>query len=1146
MLAKFKSASRKALSIMLVFVMSVTAFVLCNPIEADAIGKDAYVDGRYYYYPEGTEFISSIQFGVDDSRDKAESAATANGHILLGNSNPNDSAMYNMNYKSNDSSGDYPYIFLGYKTTKDINQALGTALRASIDLTGGVTDYNFTVKLNTGGTASVPFKIANTTDLNKGMGKDTPYIYLYYHDPAEYSQTLPGLGLPIVSLRGWSNPPKTSAGYSIDDIKYVPYNNTEEIADFDEGISGAGWVYLFYDNVSVYTNVTEKVQSLISVLEETSKVKDQSFYTAESWAAYQTALAKANEVWGAYNNAYKAGNVPADKIDEAVANLGRAMDSLATTIRLDAVTNGGTTTITEYVVNCGLRDKVDFPAGDYSATKAGSNFLGWNTDRNASAGTKSTMSVPLNSTVYAIFAVTMHSVYFSNPITYQTISYQEVAHGAAATAPVMDKYQYITKDADTHYVFSGWDKDYSKITEGTTVHAVYTEAAHNYERVEYIAASCVKAGSEIYRCSDCGQEKTITLPQDANTHKNTQYFGAKPSTCKEYGYTEYTYCNDCKKVVSGREILPLADCTWSDWTEKAPTCEIAGSKSRKCAVCGKTESESIPALGHEWGDWTVVKEATCNAEGRRQRVCPVCSTTQVEMIPAVEHIYNAVVTPPTCTEKGYTTHTCERNCGNSYIDTYVDALGHEWEDVGEPEKEAGCISAGSQYQECAVCGSSRIATVPALGHDWQNEVIIKDATCDSDGFMNATCGRCNTTQENIVIDALGHDWDEGTVTKEATCTEDGNILLTCQRDCGKTMNITVRALGHDWEDGEVTTAPTCEHEGKMIVICKVCLAEDTVDVPKLSHKYTGVVTEPTCVDQGYTEYKCSDCGDEVIDDYVPALGHSFSITVVPPTCIKDGYTFARCSNCEFTQKTNFINALGHNYVTSTVAPTCTEKGYDNHVCTRGDSTYRDNYVDALGHSYDMTTVEPTCTEKGYDLYECAACDSYYKNNYVNAKGHSYTEVERVEPWGTQSGYVLYVCDGCGRENKEPIFRDDKALVCITLYDQFGAPVTEATIEVTELNSGNTFTLYTDLNGYFTEVLYEGDYALVIKKRGYEDTYGTIIVADGDAEISIPAVEMIECDCNCHKDDIWAKIWRIFMKIRMFLGLEVNCCADPEM
>jgi hypothetical protein len=33
------------------------------------------------------------------------------------------------------------------------------------------------------------------------------------------------------------------------------------------------------------------------------------------------------------------------------------------------------------------------------------------------------------------------------------------------------------------------------------------------------------------------------------------------------------------------------------------------------------------------------------------------------------------VTAPTCTSKGYTTHTCA--CGNSYVDTYVDATGHQ-------------------------------------------------------------------------------------------------------------------------------------------------------------------------------------------------------------------------------------------------------------------------------------------------------------------------------------------------------------------------------------------------------------------------------------------------------------------------------------
>ena len=40
------------------------------------------------------------------------------------------------------------------------------------------------------------------------------------------------------------------------------------------------------------------------------------------------------------------------------------------------------------------------------------------------------------------------------------------------------------------------------------------------------------------------------------------------------------------------------------------------------------------------------------------------------------HKYNSVVTEPTCTEKGYTAYTCE--CGHSYVDDYVDALGHNY------------------------------------------------------------------------------------------------------------------------------------------------------------------------------------------------------------------------------------------------------------------------------------------------------------------------------------------------------------------------------------------------------------------------------------------------------------------------------------
>ena len=60
-----------------------------------------------------------------------------------------------------------------------------------------------------------------------------------------------------------------------------------------------------------------------------------------------------------------------------------------------------------------------------------------------------------------------------------------------------------------------------------------------------------------------------------------------------------------------------------------------------------------------------------------------------------DHGYSAVVTAPTCTEQGYTTRTCQ-NCGDSYVDCYINALGHKFENeictvCGSPERIPGDI-----------------------------------------------------------------------------------------------------------------------------------------------------------------------------------------------------------------------------------------------------------------------------------------------------------------------------------------------------------------------------------------------------------------------------------------------------------------------
>ena len=76
------------------------------------------------------------------------------------------------------------------------------------------------------------------------------------------------------------------------------------------------------------------------------------------------------------------------------------------------------------------------------------------------------------------------------------------------------------------------------------------------------------------------------------------------------------------------------------------------------------------------------------------------------------HSYKDVVTAPTCTEKGYTTHTCA--CGDSYVDTYTDALGHAW-DNGKVTKEPTETETGIKTYTCTRCSATKTESIPAVG-----------------------------------------------------------------------------------------------------------------------------------------------------------------------------------------------------------------------------------------------------------------------------------------------------------------------------------------------------------------------------------------------------------------------------------------------
>ena len=83
-----------------------------------------------------------------------------------------------------------------------------------------------------------------------------------------------------------------------------------------------------------------------------------------------------------------------------------------------------------------------------------------------------------------------------------------------------------------------------------------------------------------------------------------------------------------------------------------------------------------------------VTKPTCTKGGYTTYTCTLCGYSFTgDKTSAKGHTYKAKVTAPTCTEKGFTTHTC--SCGESYVDSYVEALSHSY-------KNGVCSSCGAK------------------------------------------------------------------------------------------------------------------------------------------------------------------------------------------------------------------------------------------------------------------------------------------------------------------------------------------------------------------------------------------------------------------------------------------------------------------
>ena len=229
--------------------------------------------------------------------------------------------------------------------------------------------------------------------------------------------------------------------------------------------------------------------------------------------------------------------------------------------------------------------------------------------------------------------------------------------------------------------------------------------------------------------------------------------------------------------------------TWT--TTKNATCTQVGTKSRKCTVCGKTETQTIAKTGHKSVTDKAIP-ATCTTDGKTEGShCSVCGAVikAQDTIKATGHKFGNWTTTKsaTCTESGTQIRKCE-TCGATESKS-LSAKGHT--EVVDKAIPATCTTDGkTEGSHCSVCGAVIKAqtTITATGHKSSGWIVDKAASIGVQGSKHKECTVCKKVLETAEIPALSRiSISKASVTlSTSTYAYDGKA---------KTPSVTVKVNG---------------------------------------------------------------------------------------------------------------------------------------------------------------------------------------------------------------------------------------------------------------------------------------------------------------------------------------------------------------